>query len=113
MATFGRQLQAAREAAGLTRVQLGERLGIGQGQIEKIENDRDTPSDERKRRFLAACRAPRPSIASRIAKIQEVLSDQLASLAVDLETLSGDPTAVTPSGVAEADSPPPPRKPAR
>jgi transcriptional regulator with XRE-family HTH domain len=94
MATFGAQLKAAREAAGLSRVQLAERLHVGQGQIEKIENDRDEPTAERQQRLLAACRAPRPDIATRVAQIEARIVADLRALAGDLETIAArEPTS--------------------
>ncbi|MFF8591346.1 Scr1 family TA system antitoxin-like transcriptional regulator [Streptomyces sp. NPDC015220] len=40
---FGRQIKLLREAAGLTQVQLGERVGYGEAQIAAVEQGRRIP----------------------------------------------------------------------
>lgn len=50
-----RQLRHAREAAGLTRRALGDRLGITENQVFRIEKGARSTSIERAQEWLVAC----------------------------------------------------------
>ena len=84
---FSDRLKAAREAAGLSRVQLAARAGINPAIIERWENGRVIPSDERQRSILAVCRKPRNEIAFLVAELQDEMAARLEKLAGDLETI--------------------------
>ncbi len=49
------RLRAARDAAGLTQVELGERLGVKQSTIARTETGRDAVSAQRAAAWLEAC----------------------------------------------------------
>lgn len=52
--SFGERLRRAREAAGLTQVELAERLGIKQNQISQWEADNTGPKRDRLPTLAAA-----------------------------------------------------------
>lgn len=85
--SFGKQLKQAREAAGMSRKQLAARVGASNTEVGFWETDTRTPSDERQRVILAACRLPRPGVAALIAKFEADLAERVAELSGDLETL--------------------------
>ncbi len=99
--SFGQQLRAAREAAGLSRTELARRLMVSPVQLDKYENDRVTPSGDRQREILAACRKPSPVVAAIVQDLRDSINAKLDALANDLETLQSGVT-VTPAAATRA-----------
>jgi transcriptional regulator with XRE-family HTH domain len=88
--SFGDDLRAAREAAGLTRVQLAQRIGVNPTQVERIENGRVDPSEWRKRRYLAACTAGETTAQTLIEQLERDIADRIGVFRTDLETVMGE-----------------------
>ena len=63
----GARLRAAREAAGLTRRELAERLGVGYGSISNVELGTDTPTLDLIHRMAVAIGCDPHSIDGRLA----------------------------------------------
>jgi transcriptional regulator with XRE-family HTH domain len=67
--TFPRRLRDARKAAGLTQVQLAERVGLTQGRIAQLE--RGDPSDLQQRYDLAVALGVDPAMLDgRLASVK-------------------------------------------
>jgi transcriptional regulator with XRE-family HTH domain len=68
----GARLRAAREAAGLTRRELAERLGVGYGSISNVELGTDTPTLDLIHRMAVAIGCDPHAIDPRLAPVRRV-----------------------------------------
>jgi transcriptional regulator with XRE-family HTH domain len=85
--TFGAQLRAYRQAAGLTQAALGHRVGIHQSYINRLERgEREPPGRELVARLAEALRLDEPS-RQRLLRAAGHVPDWLLTLPADDPTL--------------------------
>lgn len=53
--SLARRIKIAREAAGLSQSQLGERVGVTKGAVSNWENGRDSPTTQNLKKIGGAC----------------------------------------------------------